>query len=213
MGLRYRTPISTLHEQRRRAEREKTAQRVTASHLRIRALESLRSNRHESNDGAKSRELLERLRLALQDENSQSQDASQEYHSLQDELARVNMRHMGDQNTIPAEIEVSMDAYRSSTQPFTLVLVNNSESKGFPKQIRRLESPLSNFSSYLPERAESDQAPRALTLAPVETRAPVIPKDHSDHAAQLVQDAMTEDKPKSADTQIPASLALSLLND
>lgn len=209
MGLRYRTPISTLHEQRRRAEKEAVSGRVTVSHLRVRALESLQNGRSDGKDGAKGRELLDRLRQALQGEINPTQDAEQEYNALQDELARVNMRQMHGQNpAATAEIEIQMDAYRSSTQPFTLVLINNEESKSFPKRISRLDAPLSNFASYLPE-PEAPKGPPVLTLAP-QAPAP-LPKDHSDFAAQLVQDAMSESK--SADTQISASLALSLLND
>jgi hypothetical protein len=214
MGLRYRTPISTLRDQRLRAEQQHVPQqKVTASQLRVRALDSLHNSANDGKskdkDRQKSRELLERLRLALQDDTSHN-DTSTEYHSLQDEIARVKLRQMAGQEPGAAPQEIQMDTYRASTQPFLLVLVPEA-ADSFPKRIRRLDSPLANFDCYMPAIQAADSPSRPLSLAPEAVEAECPAKDHSDHAADLVQDTMT--RPTSKDMQIPTSLALSLLND
>ncbi|MES2743803.1 MAG: hypothetical protein V4655_00190 [Bdellovibrionota bacterium] len=219
MGIRNRTPIGTLREQRRSAENlpQVEAQAVKAL-MRVR---SHKAPEHaQPHAPERTEDLIERLRTVLQSENSKTIDGTHsDYHVLQDELARISQHHQQNLSENARDL-VDLEAPRKhieTASPFRYVVIaGDKKSDDFPT-IPKLDRAPSNLDSYtrqLPKDPTPRLMPLTLLITDVENKAPAkMPADPSDEAASFTQSSVTYQATASKGRVLPKSLVLSLLGD
>ncbi|RZA23263.1 MAG: hypothetical protein EOP10_13260 [Proteobacteria bacterium] len=219
MGIRNRTPIGTLREQRRSAENLPLleAQAVKAL-VRVRAHKTPENSQPHAPE--RTENLIERLRTVLHSENSKNFDGtSSDYHVLQDELARISQHHQQNLSENTRDL-VDLEAPRKhieTASPFRYVVIDGGKKSDDFALIPKLDRAPSNFDSYT-RQLPKDPAPRlmplTLLITDVENKAPArLPSDPSDEAASFTQSSVTHPPAASKGSVLPKSLVLSLLGD
>jgi hypothetical protein len=221
MGIRNRTPIGTLREQRRSAENLPQVEAYPGS-------AQGRARIHKAPEGPqdpirahdKSEDLIGRLRTVLQKENSKVHDSSiTDYLVLRDELARISYHH---QLSMAEEARKLIDlepprGHLETSSPFLYVVIDGGKkSQDFP-MIPKLDRAPSNLDSYRREWPK-DQAPRLISLTllinddePQSLKS--FASNPSDEAASFTQSSVTYQTSPNQVNLLPKSLVLSLLGN
>lgn len=224
MGLRFRTPIGSLREQRRKAEGQLPQFAGRASTLRYRNSESLDEASTSAGEFDKREGLIERLRSILVNEPHPS-DILSEYQVIQDELARIShhqQAHRGDSSKGLVDLNVPRNMFFDSAAPFRYIVIDGGKnSSDFPDALAKLDSAPNNLDGYmsqLPYFEESAARSMPLTLLlssdlEKEALAPKPKADPSHDAAQLTQSNVAYSSPAKERSVLPKSLILSLLDE
>lgn len=221
MGIRNRTPIGTLREQRKRAESVPQVEAVKAKATDLSRARSLMlsSDQDPNALSEKSENLIERLRTVLRSENAKITEQASDYEVLQDELSRISQHHQHSRAEHIKDL-VDLEAPRKHIEmatPFRYVVINGGKmSDDFPV-IPKLDRAPSSFEMYaqdLPKNPTPRLMPLTLLISEEAVEAPVaVPHDPSHDAAQLTQSSVTyQPAPKKGST-LPKNLVLSLLDD
>lgn len=225
MGLRFRTPIGSLREQRRKAEGQPLSPQASkATPSRHRKFESLSDRFASVGEFDKRESLIERLRTVLASEPNPD-DSLSEYQVLQDELSRIShhqQTHRGDKSQGLADLNVPRNMFFDSAAPFRYIVIDGGKSsKDFEDRIDRLDSAPVNLDGYVNSiRSFDEPAPRSMPLtlllsADLESAvaAPKVKADPSHDAAQLTQSNVAYPSQAKERSILPKSLVLSLLDD
>lgn len=230
MGIRNRTSIGTLREQRKSAENLPQAEAVkakapVASRARLQSqAQSLQPlapgvSSHKA-PGEKSEHLLERLRTVLKNERPLDESAS-DLSVIQDELARISQHHQSARAESAREI-LELEAPKrhfETSSPFRYVVINggkNEKDGDFPL-IPKLDRAPSNFDIYtrdLPKDPAPRFMPLTLLISEDDSRSKTVaPADPSQEAASFTQSKVTYPVSVNKGSVLPKSLVLSLLDD
>lgn len=156
MGLRFRTPIGSLREQRRKAEGQLPHQAGRATATRYRNTESLSASpstpSETERDGNKRDSLIERLRTVLANDRTQGAGNASEYDVIQDELARISHHqaaNRSDGSKTPVDLNVPRHMFFDADAPFRIVVIDGGKKSGdFADLIPKLHSAPSNLDAY-----------------------------------------------------------------
>lgn len=230
MGIRNRTSIGTLRDQRKRAESVPAkAEAVKAKPQAVRARSlALGPDVDSSIPSDKSDNLIERLRTVLRSENSRLDDSSSDFELIQDELSRISQHHKqarAEDIKDLVDLEPSRRHIEIGSMPFRIMLINGGKASAgadhaspndFPT-IPKLDRAPSSLDMYAQD-IQADPTPKfvPLTLLISETeelKAAPVSTDPSQEAAQLTQSSMTSVNPAKKGETLPRNLVLSLLGD
>ncbi|MBC7661209.1 MAG: hypothetical protein H7249_16045 [Chitinophagaceae bacterium] len=224
MGLRFRTPIGSLREQRRKAEGQVPAQVGRVATTRYRNSNGVDASMPVSDSEFGKREnLIERLRSVLADGRNDIDESLSEYQVIQDELARIS-HHQQVNRTEGSEGLIDLDVPRTmffnSAAPFRYVVIDGGKkTNDFNQPLQRLNCAPVNLDAYVQNvRPLAEPAPRAVPLTLLlssdpEPNTPKIKADPSFDAATLTQSNVTHNSLPKERSLIPKSLVLSLLDD
>ena len=223
MGLRFRTPIGSLREQRRKAEGQLPHQAGRATTLRYRNKESLGDSMATENEFGKRVSLIERLRTVLASDRSQAGASLSECQVLQDELARISHHQQVNRNDgskTLVDLNVPRNMFFDSAAPFRYVIFDGGKKTiEFEQPIQKLQSAPTNLDAYVSNITPFDeQIPRSmpLTLLLSSDAETIVVKPNTDpahEAAQLTQSNVTHSTNPKERSFISKSLVLSLLDD
>lgn len=223
MGLRFRTPIGSLREQRRKAEGQTPLNPSRPVSLRYRNTESLGDTGTTNIEFGKRESLIERLRTVLASEPNPIENLS-EYRVLQEELARISHHQQANRNDASknlVDLNVPRTLFFDASAPFRYIVIDGTKNASdFASPIPKLDSGLTNLDGYVSNvRFFHDKATRSVPLTLLispDADAPVVPTmtqaDPAQDAAKLTQSnvaCLTQPKGKSI---IPRPLLLSLLD-
>ena len=141
MGLKYRTPIGTLRDQRRKAESQLPLNGGRGNTLRFRNTDSLGDQLPTAGEYLKREHLIERLRNVLAADKSNAGLEHSEYEAIQDELARISQHQAAsrqDGSKHPLELMIPKNMFIDS--PFRYVIINGGKSSGDFESIPKLTS-------------------------------------------------------------------------
>lgn len=219
MGIRNRTPIGTLRDQRRNAE---SVPQVEASKaktpVRARAPKATLDEKLEIPQET-SDSLLERLRIVLRSEGGKSPDSLTEFQVLQDEITRISQHHQQSRTDNTKDL-IDLDAPRKHIEtaaPFRYIVINGGKSSPSFPLIPKLDRAPSSFDIYtqeIPKEYTPRSMPLTLLICPEENEIKVMVSHDSSHeAAQLTQIRVSSQSATKKGSILPKSLVITLLDD
>ncbi|RYZ60154.1 MAG: hypothetical protein EOP07_01790 [Proteobacteria bacterium] len=223
MGLRFRTPLGSLREQRRKAEGLLPTQGLKTTQLRFRNTD-LSPESISVVESGKRESLIERLRTVLASEPN-IESSLTEYQVIQDELSRISHHQQvnrGDSAKALGDLDLPRTMFFDSAAPFRYIVIDGGKnSQDFFEPISRLENAPNNLDAYVSAVREFDEpAPRSMPLTlliSADAEKSVVeakPKaDPSHDAAQLTQNNVAYSAQPKERSILPKSLVLSLLDD
>jgi hypothetical protein len=223
MGLRFRTPLGSLREQRRKAEGLLPTQGLKTAPYRFRNTESSGDSVSVVESGKRD-SLIERLRTVLASEPDMESSLT-EYQVIQDELSRISHHQQvnrGDSAKALNDLDLPRTMFFDSAAPFRYIVIDGGKnSPDFFEPISRIENAPNNLDAYVTAvRGFDEAAPRSMPLtllisadAEKVMSEPKPKADPSRDAAQLTQNNVAYSSQPKERSILPKSLVLSLLDD
>ncbi len=223
MGLRFRTPIGSLREQRRKAEGLLPLPSSRQSKLRYRNTESLGDGVATESEFDKREILIERLRTVLASESNPIESLS-EYRVLQEELARISHHQQANRNDASkslTDLNVPRTMFFDSSSPFRYLVIDGSKNSAkFADPIAKLDCALVNLDAYVANlRFFVEKTPRSIPLTLLISSdgkaqpLPAAPPANPAHdAATLTHNKVAYSIQPKEKSLIPRPLLLSLLD-
>ncbi len=222
MGIRNRTPIGTLREQRRSAESanqpEASKPKVMAS-VRARISSQMPSGEADPRVLEKGDSLLLRLRDVLKSDQGRELESQSDYQIIQDELSRIVQHHQQSRSeTIQDLVDLTMPRKQiESRAPFRYIVIDGGKKTDEFSPIPKLERAPTNFDMYA-EELKAEPAPKSVPLTLLlnpETESTPVKTEHdpSHEAAALTHNKVLSSSPATKGATLPKSLVLSLLDN